>query len=196
MIKRLPLIPTIVVLAAAAVMVWLGFWQLGRAEEKTRLIAQYEAGTISQDLVPFPIRGDGSEVWFRRSEVECVNGSETEAVAGRSATGAKGWAYRIQCELPDGSVIAVDTGFSRELTKMIVGPGHTIGIIAPGPRLVSERPPVSAMHGDPGWEVLAKPDPNDLPNNHLAYAGQWFFFALTALIIYWLAVRSRMAKRD
>lgn len=196
MIKRLPIIPTIVVVTAAAVMVWLGFWQLGRAEEKAALIEQYEAGTISQDLVPFPTSGDGSEVWFRRSEVECVNGRETEAVAGTSAKGAKGWAYRTECETLDGNVITIDHGFSRDLRRDMIGPGRTVGMIAPGPRLISESPPVPAMHGDEGLEPLAKPDPNDLPNNHLAYAGQWFFFALTALIIYWLAIRSRLAKRD
>jgi cytochrome oxidase assembly protein ShyY1 len=42
-----------------------------------------------------------------------------------------------------------------------------------------------------GLEANAKPDPGDLPNNHLAYAGQWFFFALTALVIYVLALRRR-----
>ena len=39
--------------------------------------------------------------------------------------------------------------------------------------------------------LLAPPDPGDLPNNHLMYAGQWFFFALTALVIYLLALRKR-----
>ncbi len=42
---------------------------------------------------------------------------------------------------------------------------------------------------------MAPPDPNDLPNNHLAYAGQWFFFALTALVIYWLALRRRWREK-
>jgi surfeit locus 1 family protein len=42
-----------------------------------------------------------------------------------------------------------------------------------------------------GLAANAAPDPADLPNNHLAYAGQWFFFALTALVIYVLALRRR-----
>ena len=41
---------------------------------------------------------------------------------------------------------------------------------------------------------MAAPDPRDLPNNHLAYAGQWFFFALTALVIYILALRRRSTR--
>ena len=42
-----------------------------------------------------------------------------------------------------------------------------------------------------GLAANAKPNPSDLPNNHLAYAFQWFFFALTALVIYVLALRRR-----
>ncbi|HBM05474.1 MAG TPA: threonine synthase, partial [Erythrobacter sp.] len=48
--------------------------------------------------------------------------------------------------------------------------------------------------GVAGLAPLAPPDPRDLPNNHLAYAGQWFFFALTALIIYILALRRRATR--
>ena len=46
-----------------------------------------------------------------------------------------------------------------------------------------------------GLQPLARPDPRDLPNNHLAYAGQWFFFALTALVIYFLAIRKNLTER-
>ena len=58
-------------------------------------------------------------------------------------------------------------------------------------------PPVGASsRPEPlaGLEPLAAPDPRDLPNNHLAYAGQWFFFALTALVIYILALRRRSTR--
>ena len=67
--------------------------------------------------------------------------------------------------------------------------GRVTGMVAPGPRLVAD-PPVDGLF------ALARPDPSDLPNNHLSYAGQWFFFALTALVIYFIALRARMAKRD
>jgi surfeit locus 1 family protein len=42
-----------------------------------------------------------------------------------------------------------------------------------------------------GLEPLAAPDPANVPNNHLSYAVQWFFFAATALLIYALALRKR-----
>ncbi|HNJ47416.1 MAG TPA: SURF1 family protein, partial [Novosphingobium sp.] len=35
----------------------------------------------------------------------------------------------------------------------------------------------------------------DIPNNHLSYAVQWFLFAATALVIYGLALRKRLAAR-
>jgi surfeit locus 1 family protein len=64
------------------------------------------------------------------------------------------------------------------------------GVISPGgpagARLVAD-PPLA------GLEANAKPDPSNIPNNHLAYAVQWFFFALTALVIYALALRKRLA---
>ena len=43
-----------------------------------------------------------------------------------------------------------------------------------------------------GLDANARPDPATIPNNHLSYAIQWFLFALTALVIYGIALRKRM----
>ncbi|WP_430635488.1 SURF1 family cytochrome oxidase biogenesis protein [Sphingomonas hankookensis] len=43
----------------------------------------------------------------------------------------------------------------------------------------------------PGLTPSRRPDPASLPDNHLAYAIQWFAFALAAVIIYLLALRRR-----
>ena len=43
MIRRLPIIPTIIVLAAVVTMIGLGIWQLQRARWKYGLIARYAA---------------------------------------------------------------------------------------------------------------------------------------------------------
>ena len=66
--------------------------------------------------------------------------------------------------------------------------GEVRGIIAPGPRLVAD-PPLG------GLAANAAPDPSEIPNNHLAYAVQWFLFAATALIIYAVAVWRRLSAR-
>jgi surfeit locus 1 family protein len=42
-----------------------------------------------------------------------------------------------------------------------------------------------------GLEPSAPPSIIDVPNNHLAYAVQWFLFAGIAAIIYLLALRRR-----
>ena len=43
MIRKLPLIPTLIVAAAMATMIALGFWQLRRADEKEALLTRYRA---------------------------------------------------------------------------------------------------------------------------------------------------------
>ena len=43
-----------------------------------------------------------------------------------------------------------------------------------------------------GLEANPAPDLSSVPNNHLAYAVQWFIFAALAGIIYALALRRRM----
>ena len=188
MIRQLPIVPTIIVLAAAAVMVWLGFWQLGRAEEKAELIALAEAALVNEETVDFPFGRAGREHWFRRSQVDCERVIDIEAKAGTSAKGEKGWALRATCANAENRNIWVDLGFSRTPATPDWNGGGVTGVIAEGPRLVAD-PAVADL------QPLASPDPKDLPNNHLAYAGQWFFFALTALLIYGFAVRSRMRKR-
>ena len=189
---RIPIIPTIFVLAAAATMVALGVWQLSRADEKAALIAQFEAAATEASPVPFPTDETGEGQWFRRSQVDCTKVLSVGPVSGTAANGAKGWTIRATCENGAGRApVLVDLGFTQTLgeedwSRYV---GRVTGMVAPGPRLVAD-PPVDGLF------ALARPDPSDLPNNHLSYAGQWFFFALTALVIYFIALRARMAKRD
>jgi surfeit locus 1 family protein len=180
MTRPIPIIPTIIVFAAIATMIGLGIWQLGRKDEKEQLLARYEAAADQAEGTTFPLDRDGSAVWFRRSMLVCDAPSKVEPIAGTSARGQKGWVQRATCA----SGALVDIGFSRDLAKPDWTGGEVLGVIAPGPRLVAD-PPVE------GLEPMARPDPGDLPNNHLAYAGQWFFFALTALVIYVLALKRR-----
>ena len=162
----MPIFATIVVLAAAAVMVALGVWQLKRLEQKEALL--------------------GEQDWFRRSSLDCLRVLGVQPTAGRSASGQSGWAQRASGEVKGASApVAIDLGWTREPAAAEWSGGEVTGVIAPGPRLVASEPPVA------GLEPLARPDPSGIPNNHLAYAGQWFFFALTALVIYWLALRRR-----
>lgn len=184
MSARIPIIPTIIVLAAVTTMIALGVWQLGRMGEKAELLARYDAAAKTSDAVDFPLAGDGASVWFRRSQVSCGKVVSIEAVSGTSSKGQKGWVQRATCAVGADQSVLVDLGYSRDIAKPAFAGGVVTGVIAPGPRLVAD-PPMA------GLQPMAKPDPADLPNNHLAYAGQWFFFALTALVIYALAIRRR-----
>lgn len=187
-LRKLPIIPTIIVLAAAGVMIALGFWQLGRADEKEALIAKYSGADEIVGLVAWPTTEEEVEQrLYRRTSIDCreVIGRRTSAAT--SANGVKGLAQIATCRFAGGEEAEVALGFTRQPLEGKWSGGEVQGTIAPGPRLVAD-PPVA------GLEPLAKPDPNDLPNNHLAYAGQWFFFALTALVIYFLAIRKKLRE--
>jgi surfeit locus 1 family protein len=188
-LRRLPLLPTLVVLAAVAAMLALGVWQLRRAEWKGALIARY-ADAQSLPPVAWPRDAAAAEAaFYRPGSLECGQVIAMRETAGRSATGQSGWSHVARCRLADGSEAEVALGWSAAPAPPAWTGGTVTGTIAPageGARLVAD-PPLA------GLQRLARPDPRDLPNNHLAYAGQWFFFAVTALAIYALALRRRAA---
>ena len=72
--RRLPLIPTLVVAAAVAAMIGLGIWQLQRAAWKERLLAEY-AGAAALPAVDLDPLLDGGRplppLAFRRVLVTC-----------------------------------------------------------------------------------------------------------------------------
>ena len=53
-LRSIPLIPTLIVGLAVVVMIALGFWQLGRADEKELLLAQYRAVSEDAQRIPYP----------------------------------------------------------------------------------------------------------------------------------------------
>ncbi|WP_298337357.1 SURF1 family cytochrome oxidase biogenesis protein [uncultured Erythrobacter sp.] len=215
MIRQFLVIPTILVVAAAGVMVWLGFWQLGRADEKAALMALYDANLEKptlQDFRPFSDDDDPlssrkfhetrfDDMLFRRVEMPCPNPGQWSAVAGRNNRGQTGYVHKFVCESIEndfftGEEIGVRAfatiGWSSAPARPHWKGGNVEGLLARS----GDGVQVFASEPLADLQPLAKPDPNDLPNNHLAYAGQWFFFAITALVIYFLAIRTKLAKRD
>lgn len=187
--RKVPPFATLVVVLAAATMIALGIWQLGRRDEKEALLRRYEA--VANDPSPVAWPRDTASVadsLYRRSAFDCVSVLSRETVSGTARNGAKGWAHRVRCRLPGGGEGQVALGWSRDLAKPEWVGGRVIGVIGPGPILYAD-PPLG------GLEPLARPDPREIPNNHLAYAGQWFFFAVSALVIYALALRRRARER-
>jgi surfeit locus 1 family protein len=191
--RRVPILPTLVVAAAIAAMLALGVWQLRRAEWKAEMIARYSQAQAMSANIPWPGGDAGMErALFRWSQFTCERVLGIRTTAATSAAGASGVAQVARCEIAEGGEAEVALGWSRPTQQIAWHGGRVSGIIAPGGTFggtLHASPPA------PGLEPLAPPDPGDLPNNHLADAGQWFFFALTALVIYVLALRRR-PRRD
>lgn len=190
MSRRIPIFSTVVVIAATLIMVGLGVWQLGRLKEKEALIASYQRALQSTDARPFPADKGGvfsDEDLFHPTAFDCTAVLSREAISGRSASGQSGFAHVARCQTGRGPADVV-LGWSRDPAFPTYKGGIVEGLIVRGGKdgaRVQMRNPID------GLQPLAKPDPGDLPNNHLAYAGQWFFFAATALVIYVLALRRR-----
>ncbi|WP_260925223.1 SURF1 family cytochrome oxidase biogenesis protein [Novosphingobium sp. 9] len=190
---RLPVLATAVVLAAVAMMVWLGFWQIRRLHEKEALLARFAEARAQIAEVDWPAQwptdpDKGYELTYRRAQLMCSAVTERSSMAGHNAAGESGMAQTARCALPGGGFALVVMGWSQSPMAGTAWQGGEVhGMIAPGQRLVAD-PPLA------GLQPNALPDPADLPNNHLSYAIQWFAFAAMALAIYALALRKRWEK--
>ena len=189
MSTRVPLLPTLVVAAAVAAMIGLGIWQLERRATKEAMIARYAAAQALSSAVEWPRDAKARErALFRHSELRCERVLGQGALSGRSSGGEPGWAHTARCALDGGGEAEVVLGWSREPGSPSWSGGEVLGLVAPagpdGARLIAS-PPLA------GLAANAPPDPDEVPNNHLAYAVQWFIFAVTAATIYALALRRR-----
>jgi cytochrome oxidase assembly protein ShyY1 len=194
MIRRLPLIPTLVVLAAVAVMIGLGVWQLQRAKWKEGLLARYAQ---AQQLPPtefptVPLRADQLPL-FRNATGICLRVVGQRAQAGENRAGEPGYVHIVDCATgAEGPGMSVEVGWSKDPNaKVNWGGGLVSGVIAPDRKM---RMRLVAASAPPGLEPSAPPSPSTIPNNHRSYALQWFAFAAIALIIYGLAVRNRLKE--
>ncbi|MGN6689611.1 MAG: SURF1 family protein [Sphingopyxis sp.] len=203
--RRWPVIPTIIVSCAVAAMVALGVWQLQRKGEKEALIALYERNMAMSSLVAYPkLPPVPDALLFRKSSVVCLEPVRWDPRSGTDRKGNSGIRMIADCRTgAEGPGVLVDVGTSDDFTPPKWSGGTVQGTVVPGPeqptlvaRLMGNAVPARAMlvADTPvaGLRASAVPSGADVPNNHLAYAFQWFFFAAVALIIYALAVRRRL----
>jgi len=192
-VRRVPLLPTVVVTMAVAAMLALGLWQLlDRRPAKLAFLAQLRENPV-RPPVAFPRLPD-ERLLFRRSVLAC----RAPVAIRRAGAGASG--YRLIGTCRGGE--AVQLGTTRDLHATPVWPGGTTrGYLSHVPdgrsligALFDRTPPSMMLVADPpvaGLSPNPQADPEKIPNNHLAYAGQWFFFAAVAAVIYVLALRRR-----
>lgn len=203
---KLPPVPTILVGLAVAAMIGLGIWQLDRRGEKEALIARL-AATRDLPAMAFPSPPVGDEHLFRRAGLMCLEVAGWTEQAGRDAKGGKGWRHLAECRTGvEGMTVKLDMGVATApgTTPAWKG-GEVTGTITHAPdstpllaSLFTKRPPRNLMlvadTPAPGLSASAAPDPSSVPNNHLAYAVQWFLFAGIAVVIYLLALRHRARR--
>jgi surfeit locus 1 family protein len=167
-------------------MIALGFWQIRRLHWKEGLIAQY-AAAAHKPPVAFPRIPTDQSLLFRRSEAFCLEPVAWRASAGRNRAGQSGWRHVADCRTgAEGPGLAIDMGWSDQSQAPAGWKGGTVtGIIGPDRNaqvlLVADTPA-------PGLQPSAPPSLDDIPNNHLAYAVQWFLFAGVAAAIYGIAL--------
>ncbi len=207
--RRLPVLPTILVLLAAAAMVALGVWQLQRAGEKRALKALY-ARNLALPPTAVPVFGAARpELMFRRATGTCLANGPATARGGEDASGATGYRLIVRCASgAEGPGLLIEAGVGDRFDRPVaLPPGPVTGTLVPAPtstsllgRLTGPRPAAEAMlvldRPAPGLRRSARPDPNAIPDNHLAYAVQWFAFALVALVIYGFALLRRARRAD
>ncbi len=191
--RRWPIVPTLLVTLAIAAMIALGLWQLlDRLPKKEAFLAQL-VDNPGRPPVAFPSRAD-ERLLFRRTQASCA-APVSVRLAG---AGAAGFRAIATC----GGGMMVQLGTTRDPKARVAWRGGPVaGYIANAPdgqSLIGSlfthrtpRPLLVAMPPAAGLAANAPPDLDSVPNNHLAYAGQWFFFAAIAAIVYVLAVRRR-----
>lgn len=194
--RRLPILATLVVALAVAAMIALGVWQLRRAQWKEDLLAGLEAAPALPPLDLDRLEALRPSHSFRRARVTCRGaGVRPEARAGRDRAGRSGFAFFLPCG-PEGgdavrSRILVNVGWSNDprafAAPRLQGPvAGSLGAVADGEHVV-----LTSDTAAPPLRPGAAPRIDEIPNNHLFYALQWFFFAAAAALIYGLALRRR-----
>ena len=200
--KRPPILATILVALSVAAMIGLGFWQLQRRHEKLAELAVLAANP-SRPAIAFPNPPIGDDLLFRKAGAFCLKpvgfsldgaGKAGFRVIAHCATGAEGPGFAVQ----------LGTTRNPEFKPQWAG-GKVSGTIGHAPSstpliatLFGKAPPKQLMlvadTPASGLAANALPSIDSIPNNHLAYAVQWFLFAAIAVIIYLLALRRRARK--
>ncbi len=200
--RRVPIVPTIVVAVAVAAMIALGLWQLvDRLPKKEAFLAQLAANP-ARPPIAFP-RTPDDRLLFRRTSGVCLQPVSIKL----AGAGASGYRAIAQCRTgAEGPGMIVQLGTTRDPNAKVAWAGGPVaGFISHAPdgrsligSLFDRRPQdmlLVAATPPAGLAPNGRPDIASVPNNHLAYGVQWFLFAGIASVIYVLAVVRRAPRR-
>ncbi len=198
---RLPVVATTIVTLAVTAMIGLGLWQLlDRRPQKIAYLAQLAANP-GRPAIRFPGSPD-DRLLFRRATGYC----RPPVAVHKAGAGAQGFRLIATCaDTASGPGMIVQLGTSRDPGATVDWRGGPVaGFISHAP---DSRPLIAGLFDHAPRQLMlvldhpvarlsanGEPDLSSVPNNHLAYAGQWFFFAAVAVVVYVLALRRR--ERD
>jgi surfeit locus 1 family protein len=200
MTRRLPIVSMIVVVAAVAVLIGLGAWQLKRAKWKEQLLARYEQ---AEKLPPItwptvPLKTDDLPL-FRYATGVCLRPVGKRAQAGENLQGETGYVQIVECATgAEGPGMSVEVGWSKDPNARFNWAGGPVsGIIVPdrktGMRLVAASSPPGLQQSKPPQASSVSPIS---PTGHRLYAATWFSLTAIALIIYGFALRRRLKDQN
>ena len=193
------MVPTVLVALAVAAMIRLGFWQIDRLHEKEAALALY-AANVAKPPMAFPRLAQGDAFLFRKASVFCLQpvsfdwqgaGALGFRLIAWCRTGAEGPGFQVQIGTSHDAKARTDWRGGEVSGYITHAPDHRpliammFGKHAPTPLMLVAGSPAQGLAANPG------PDLSAIPNNHRAYAVQWFLFAAVALVIYGLALRKR-----
>jgi surfeit locus 1 family protein len=202
--KRALIWPTLATFVVMTVLISLGLWQLQRREWKHALIARLEAAQTLPLLAPidyFRAMAGEKSVQYRRAELPCSPGEVLpyDLKGGSSIGGDSGYLVLVSCrpnKLPP-DIVAV-AGWTRraDAARVPVGVDTVFrGLVIEHPYGDAPDRPQFMLIPDSAVAPLQRsllPSPQDLPDNHLSYAGQWFGLAGALAVIYGVWLRRRL----
>ena len=201
--RRVPVIPTVLVAFAVAAMIGLGLWQLLDRLPRKEAYLTHLAANPAKPPIAFPDRPD-DRLLFRRASIRCL----PQVPIRRAGAGAAGFRLIATCRTgAEGPGAQVQLGTTHDPRGIVAWNGGRVsGYISHAPDtrpliagLFDRTPTPLMLVADASPRGLAANSPPDLsavPNNHLAYGVQWFLFAGIAAIIYALALRRRLRSQD
>jgi len=194
MTRRLPIIPTILVAAAVALMIWLGLWQLQRAKLHAAHLASYQSAAKLPPIAfpTVPVRTEALP-YYRYATGNCLRVVGRRTAAGENRAEEPGFLIIVDCATgAEGPGMSVEIGWSKNPKAVVNWNGGLVsGVIVPDSK---SRMRLVAATSVPGIEPSAVPRPSVriTPARNRGYAATWFALAAAALVVYALAVRKRL----